>query len=277
MRIVSIDGVIVAEQQATVSIFDRGFLYGDGLFETFRTWDGVAVDWPEHRARLAASAAALQLHVGDIDVDTAIAAAGGGDLRVKVIVTRGPGAPGVRFGTLGPGRVIVIAEPLGEPPRAITAAIVDLPLARRREAHKTLAYVENLIAREMAAPADEGIRLDADGFVAEGAMSNVFVVEGGIAYTPPLGTGVLGGVTRAHVIALGARERAVTVRELRSADELFVTSAIRGVVAITQLDGDARIAGPVTADLAASYERRMRERAQHLSRIAGFTGDGSVV
>ena len=263
MRIVSIDGVIVPEEQATISLFDRGFLYGDGLFETFRTWDGVAVDWPEHLARLRASAATLQLPVPAIELEPALAAAGAGEKRVKVIVTRGPGAPGVRFGTLGAGRMIVIVEELGALPTAISARVVDLPLARRGAGHKTLAYVENLIARELAAPADEGIRLDADGFVAEGAMSNVFVVEGGVAYTPPVGSGVLGGIARGHVLELGARERRVTVAELKAADEVFVTSAIRGVVAVVELDGEPCAAGQVTADLAARYERRMRERAQH--------------
>jgi branched-subunit amino acid aminotransferase/4-amino-4-deoxychorismate lyase len=263
VRTVSIDGVIVPEQDATISIFDRGFLYGDGLFETFRTWDGVPVDWPDHRARLEHSAAALQMRVGAIDIETAIAAAGAGDQRVKVIVTRGPGSPGARLGTLGPGRAIVIVEPLGELARTVTARVVDWPLARRREAHKMLGYVENLIARELAAPADEAIRLDADGFVAEGAMSNVFIVEGGVAWTPPLGTGVLDGIVRGHVLALGAKERRIGVEELRRADEVFVTSAIRGIAAITELDGESRATGQVTADLAARYERAMRERAQH--------------
>jgi branched-subunit amino acid aminotransferase/4-amino-4-deoxychorismate lyase len=159
----------------------------------------------------------------------------------------------------------VIVEPLGVLPREVAAAIVDLPLARRREGHKTLAYVENLIARDLAsaAGADEAIRLDADGFVAEGSSSNVFVVEGEDAFTPPLGNGVLPGITRAHVLALGGRERQITVEELRAADEVFVTSAIRGVVAVTRIDGDARAAGPVTARIADAYAREMAERAQH--------------
>ena len=250
MTIVSIDGVIVPPEQAIVSIFDRGFQHGDGLFETLRTWNGVAVTWPEHEARLRRSAAALRLSVGTIEVHPAIAAAGDGDHRVKVIVTRG-------------GRTIVIVEPLGPLPTEVAAAIVDLPLARRREAHKTLAYVENLSAREMAVAvgADEAIRLDADGFVAEGAVSNVFVVDGEEVLTPPLGNGVLPGITRAHVVEGGARERRITVDELRSADEIFITSAIRGVVAVTRLDGDARRAGPVTARIGAAYVREMRQRA----------------
>jgi branched-subunit amino acid aminotransferase/4-amino-4-deoxychorismate lyase len=247
---VSIDGVIVPPEQATVSIFDRGFQHGDGLFETFRTWDGVAVSWPEHEARLRRSAAALQLPVGAIEVNPPIVAAGAGEHRVKVIVTRG-------------GRTIVIVEPLGPLPTEVTAAVVDLPLARRREGHKTLAYLENLLARDLAASAgaQEAIRLDADGLVAEGAMSNVFIVDGDEVVTPPAGNGLLPGITRAHVLAIGARERRITTRELREAEEIFVTSAVRGIVAVTRLDGEPRVAGPVSMRIANMYGREMRQRA----------------
>ena len=252
MVTVSIDGVIVPPEQATISIFDRGFQHGDGLFETFRTWGGVAATWPEHEARLRKSAAVLRLPVGAIDVNPAIVAAGSGDHRVKVVVTRG-------------GRTIVIVEPLGPLPTELAAAVVDLPLARRRDGYKTLAYVENLLARDLAvaAGADEAIRLDADGFVAEGSMSNVFVVESGEVVTPPLGTGILAGITRGHVLALGARERRITVDELRAADEIFVTSAIRGVVAVTRLDRTTRPKGPVTSRVTDAYLREIADRVQY--------------
>jgi branched-subunit amino acid aminotransferase/4-amino-4-deoxychorismate lyase len=251
--IVSIDGRLVSPEQATVSIFDRGFLYGDGLFETFRTWNGVAVTVEQHLDRLRASARELRLPVGSIDVQPAIAAAGGGDHRVKVIVTRG-------------GPTIVTVEALLDIPPELSAAVVDYPLPRRRAGHKTLAYLDSWIAKDLATPADEAIRLDADGFVAEGAMSNVFIVDGGIAYTPPLGTGVLPGITRARVIAIGGRERRFSVDELRAAAEIFVTSAVRGVVPVTRLDGIVRAAGPVTATIAIMYGRQMRQQ-----------GGGSVI
>jgi len=267
--VVSIDGRIVSPEQATVSVFDRGFLYGDGLFETFRTWDGAAVDAAEHLARLRHSAQALQLKVGAIEIDAAIAAAGQGDHRVRVIVTRGEGALGARLGALGPGRTIVIVEPLGALPGELAAVVVDLPLARRREGHKTLAYLDSLIARELAAAAgaDEALRCDAEGYVAEGSTSNVFVVEGERVVTPSVDGGALAGVTRGQVIAWwpGVSERRLTVDELRAADEIFVTSAVRGVVAVTQLDGVARPAGPVTARIADAHARKLRERAKQFA------------
>ena len=253
--LVLIDGERVDDPR--ISIFDRGFQFGDGLFETFRTWDGVAVDADEHLARLRASAEALKLRVGPIEIP------GEGERRIKIIVTRGEGGPGVPFGTSGPGHTIVIVEPLAPVPETATAAIVDWPLPRRAVVHKTLAYLDSLIARELTRATDEAIRLDADGHVCEGAMSNVFIVEAGDVITPALGTGALAGVTRAQVIALaGAREDVVTVDRLRRADEIFLTSAIRSVCGVVELDGVARAVGPVTARLRAEHASEMNRRAQ---------------
>lgn len=259
MVTVSIDGVIVPREHATISIFDRGFLYGDGLFEVLPTWG----DLDAHLDRLYASAAALQMTVVDRvrlaeQVAATITAAGEGAHRVRIVVTRGPGSVGQRAAALGPGKSIVVVEPLGVLPREISAAVVDLPLPRRRgPAHKTLAYLDSLLARELAAAAgvDEAIRLDADGNVAECATANLFLVARGEIITPPL-DGILPGITRGRVLAwcranrIPCAERAVSTGELARADEIFATSAVRGVVPITRLDGAARTAGPLTVRLA---------------------------
>ena len=260
--IISIDGVIVPRESATVSILDRGFLYGDGLFEILRSWDGGTPQLDLHLDRLYASAQELRMRVVErgslkAQVDRTVEAAGG-DHRVRIIVTRGEGRIAERAASIGPGRSIVIAEPLGELQREVSLATVEWPLPRRiGPAHKTLAYLDPLWARELAAAAgaDEAVRLDADGHVAECATANIFVVRGGEVVTPPL-DGILPGITRACVLAsCGAngvvcQERTVSRDELRSADEIFVTSAVRGVVAVTRLDGEARAAGPITERLA---------------------------
>ncbi|MGE5187285.1 MAG: aminotransferase class IV, partial [Acidobacteriota bacterium] len=164
------------------------------------------------------------------------------------------------------GRAIVIVEPLPAQPRELALAVVDWPLPRRRgPARKTLAYLDHVLARELAAAAgaDEAVRLDADGRVAECATSNLFAVISGEVVTPPL-AGVLPGVTRAHVLAVCAElgvpasERPLTVPELRGADEIFVTSALRGVVAVTRLDGVSRPAGPTTIRLARACSQLMQ-------------------
>ena len=267
---ISIDGAVVAPEAAAISVLDRGLLYGDGVFEVLRTWLGVAVDLDAHLDRMAASAAALELRLPSRDalaaqVAATLAAAGEGDHRVRLLVTRGPGPLGARFASLGPGRAIAIAEPLAPQPTELALATVDWPLPPRvGPAHKTLAYLDHVIARELAARAgaDEAVRLDPAGDVVEGATSNVFAVIAGAVVTPPL-RGTLPGVTRARVLAACARrqlaavERAIARAELAAADEIFVTSAVRGVVAVTRLDGVSRAAGPITAALAAEYTSEM--------------------
>lgn len=260
MIAVSIDGVLVDPAAAHVSVFDRGLLYGDGVFETLRTWDGRLVDLDDHLDRLYDSVAALGLRaleraaLADAVVRT-VTAAGPGEQRIRVVLTRGPGAISVPLVACGPGRAIVIVEPLPAQPTELSLAIVDWPLPRRAApAHKTLAYLDHLLARELAvaAGADEALRLGPDGEVLECATANIFAVVRGTVMTPPL-TGVLPGTMRARVLracgplGITAEETRLTVSEVRAAEELFVTSSLRGVVPVTRLDGEARTAGSVTA------------------------------
>jgi branched-chain amino acid aminotransferase len=252
---VSIDGTRVAPEAATISVFDRGLLFGDGLFEVLRTRAGEPVELAAHLERLYAGAAELALAVPDrADLERWVRATidGAGDHRIRIVVTRGPGPLASRFSVLGPGRTIVIVEPLGPQPREISLAIVDWPIARRaRPARKALSFLDHLIARELAADAgaDEAVRLDADGHVAECATANIFAVIAGTVVTPPA-VGILPGVTRARVLAhTGGIERVMTVPELRAADEVFVTSALRGVVPVTRLDGTSRPVGPTFRSL----------------------------
>jgi branched-chain amino acid aminotransferase len=271
MVAVSIDGVVVAPERAQVSVFDRGFLYGDGCFEVLRTWGGVARDLDAHLDRLLATAAWLQLATrprGELAAAVAgtLAAAGPGEHRVRIALTRGPGPVAARLAALPAGVAIVIVEPLGALPAELSACVVDWPIARPGRGHKTLAYLDHVIAGELARAhgADEAIRLDAAGRVVEGATCNLFAVIAGAVVTPPTDAGALPGIVRARVLALcgaagvATEVRPIAVTELRSADEVFVTSAVRGVVPVTRLDGAARVAGPVTEQLAAAYTAAMR-------------------
>lgn len=285
---VSIDGNVVEAERAVISVFDRGLLYGDGLFEVLRTWDGVAVDLDAHLDRLFASARALQFKTIEravlVDAVTRTLAVAQGslesrvatqqdqpssELRVRIAITRGPGPIGARLGELGLGRSIVIAEPLPPQPSEVALAIVDWPLPQRTTCgHKTLAYIDHVIARELAAHigADEAVRLDAAGWVVEGATSNIFIVSEGRVTTPPTHTGALPGITRSRVLAccaelaIPAGEAPMRVNNLHSADEIFITSALRGVSAVTRVDGQTRAAGPRTAVLANAYANTMRRQ-----------------
>jgi branched-chain amino acid aminotransferase len=272
MRAVSIDGVVVAPEQASISVFDRGLLYGDGCFEVLRTWGGVARDLDAHLDRLLETAAFLQLETlarGTLvaAVDRTIAAAGTGEHRLRIVLTRGPGSLASRLPALGRGAAIVMVEPLPEPPAEISLAVVDWPLPPRSiRGHKTLAYLDHVLAHELARElgADDAVRLDAGGDVVEGATCNLFAVLGATVVTPPVEGGALPGIVRGRVLELcggaGIRiaVRALALRELRSADEVFVTSSLRGVVPVTRLDASARPRGPVTARLARAYEAAMR-------------------
>jgi branched-chain amino acid aminotransferase len=132
-----------------------------------------------------------------------LADAGPGEHRIRIILTRGPGPLLARPQSLGPGKAIVIVEPLPAQASEITLAIVDWPLPRRgHPAHKTLAYLDHIIARDLAAAvgADEAVRLGPEGEVLECATANVFAVLGGTVVTPIL-AGILPGVTRARVLA----------------------------------------------------------------------------
>jgi branched-chain amino acid aminotransferase len=271
---VSIDGLLVAPDQASISIFDRGLLYGDGVFEVFRTWDEAVVDLAAHLDRLFTSAVMLGIKgldkplVADA-VRRTLEAAGPGEHRIRVVLTRGPGSLVAPLDALGPGRAIVVVEPLPAQPAELSLALVDFPLPRRTgHAHKTLAYLDHILARELAAAAgaDEALRLGPDGDIVECATSNVFIVAAGVVATPPVELGILPGVTRARVIAacatagIAVEQRRLSTQDVYAADEIFVTSAVRGVVPITRLDGVARAAGPVTARVIEGYLAGLRQQ-----------------
>ena len=272
MIVVSIDGAMVAPERASISVLDRGLLYGDGCFEVLRTWDGVARDIEAHLDRLFDTARFLQLKTIERPrlteaIYRTIAAAGPGDQRIRIVLTRGPGPLSARLADLGPGRAIVIVEPLPPQPAAVTLAVVDWPLpARRQRGHKTLAYLDALIARELAreAGADEAIRLDAGGRAVEGATCNLFAIHGGVVSTPPADHGVLPGIVRARVLAIctqagiTTRVRPLSVRELRGAQEVFVTSSLRGVVPVTRIDHARLARGALTERIADAYDAEMR-------------------
>lgn len=267
--VVAIDGQLCAPEAATVSVFDRGFLYGDGVFTILRGRGARAVDLEGHLAQLAADAGLLGLTLPAAaaiaeSVQQVLAALAVARARVRILVSRGAGPLAARFADLT-SRLVVIGEEAAAPRAELRAVVVEEPrlLASPTWAPKALSYQPALLARERAAAlgADEALRLFADDTVGEGAASNLFAVRGEALITPPP-LGIRPGVTRRRVLelcaalGLAAVERPIPRAELAGADELFVTSSIAGVVPIVALDGLARGAGPVTALLRARYEER---------------------
>jgi branched-chain amino acid aminotransferase len=278
---VHVDGHICLPEDAKISVFDRGFLYGDSVYETIGTVRGRLFALSDHLDRLERSARSLGLRLpprSEIEqaIHDTVAAAGNPESRVRVMVTRGAGKLDLDPASAGEPRLVVIAGPLGGPTaemyeRGVAVAIVsvtrNLPGAID-PAIKSGNYLNNVMALSEARRrpgVHEAILLAAGGSVAEGASSNVFLVEGGELLTPALSVGILDGITRGKVLAL-AREAGITCRELefispdqlRDADEVFLTSAARGVLPVTAVDGrpvsDGN-PGPVTRRILAAYGR----------------------
>jgi branched-chain amino acid aminotransferase len=282
---VHVAGRICSPENAHISVFDRGFLYGDSVYETIATAGGRLFALDEHLDRLERSAARLSLALPErAKIEAAIAetlvAAGNAETRVRVMVTRGVGPLDLDPAAGEEPALVVIAQPLGGPrPEmydagvavAIVSVVRNLPEAID-PAVKSGNYLNNVLALQEARRrhpgAHEAILCSASGSVAEGASSNVFVVTGGTLLTPALQVGILEGVTRGKVLAL-ARAEGITCREVdflapdevRAADEVFITSAARGVLPVTTVDGRpvaAGIPGPVTRRLMESYVRLTR-------------------
>jgi branched-chain amino acid aminotransferase len=260
-RVVVIDGAVVPAEEARVSVFDRGFLYGDSVFEVLRTYGGAPFALGEHLLRLRRSAdrVFIAMPVDDAtlgaEVERAVRASGNAESYVRIVVTRGSGPMGLDPDLAGAPLRVIVVEPVSPPPRAAYVDGVAVVTVRMRRAvdgtaaagAKVSNYLPNLLAvREAKARgAHEALVIDAAGRVVEGASSNVFVVRGGRVATPPENAGILAGITRAHVLAaaraLGVpvEEREVEQDELYAAEEVFITSSIREVLPVVRVDGHA--------------------------------------
>lgn len=282
--IVSIDGRIQPAAEATVPVLDRGFLYGDSVFEVLRTYGGTPFGMAEHLARLARSAERtlirLPVSLSELqgEIEAALAAGGFADSLVRIMISRGTAGalgldPSLARGAL---RVILVAE-LHELPASLHgdgAKVITYPTLRIADATtgagaKIANYLVAVLAMAQAKErgAEEALVVNGEGLVAEGCTSNVFLVNGGALVTPPESMGILLGITREHVLALARElgisvaEQPFTARELAAADEAFITSSIREVVPVVRVD-DAVVAGgrpgPVTQKLIAAFRKRTR-------------------
>jgi branched-chain amino acid aminotransferase len=281
-----IDGVIHEPETAVVPVFDRGFLYGDSVYEVTRTSGGRPVDLGPHLDRLERSAEAIALPLParaelEAAIDATLAAAGNDDSYLRVVVTRGAGEIGLDTTLADRPRTIVIVKPLVLPGaelylRGAPIRIVDVQRMNRRAvdpAVKSGNYLNNILALAEAkrAGAYEAIMCDARGRIAEGSTSNLFVVRGGRLLTPPLEVGLLAGITRQRVIELAAAaalpfaEVELTPDEVRGADEVFITSSIRGVLPVSRVDEHpvgAGAPGPITGRLMELYQRHLADQAR---------------
>ena len=273
-----IDGKYYDEKNAKVSVFDHGLLYGDGIFEGIRAYNGRVFRLQEHIDRLFDSAKAILL---DIPITHAammravVETCRANKIRdgyIRLIVTRGVGTLGLNPKRCKRPSIIVIAGKIQLYPQELYARgldIVTVPTTRNlpnavNPAIKSLNYLNNILAKIEAnnAGVEEAVMLNAEGYVAECTGDNIFIVKGGRLLTPPLSAGALYGITRGVVMDL-AREAGLSVSEpnltrydLFIADECFLTGTGAELIPVVKIDGrviGTGKPGPVTRSLVQKY------------------------
>lgn len=279
MAIVYLNGEFLPVEQATVSVLDRGFLFGDGIYEVIPVYAGRLFRLPQHLERLRQSLAGVRL-VDPVGpgrwgalLGELVERNGGGDLSVYLQVTRGAAKRDHAFPVGVRPTVLAMTSPLPARPGALGASVIVARDIRWDLCHiKAITLLPNALLRQEAldAGAAEAI-LVRHGVVTEGAASNVFVVSDGRVATPAKGAQILPGITRDLVVELldaagrGCEERVVTLDELRAADEIWLTASTREVVPVVRLDGAPvgnGAPGPVWGAIDAlyqDYKRRFRQ------------------
>jgi aminodeoxychorismate lyase len=270
---IHLNGQLVPEDRAVVSVFDRGFLYGDGLFETLRVANGRPFRWAQHLERLQRGAdflkiklpfapAALREFAAELIAKNALP-----DSLLRLTLSRGVGPRGYSpKGAASPTLVMTLHPAPGAPAsvvpgwKLVTSSLrlpAGDPLARFKTANKLAQVLAR--AEADAANADEALLLDTDGHVAEAATGNLFWIERGVVCTPPLTAGILPGVTRAVVfeisqkLGLPVRETHALPAQLRVAEGVVVSLSSLGVVAVAALDGMRLQASPEVEKLRLAY------------------------
>lgn len=283
---VYVDGKYYDERSAKISVFDHGLLYGDGVFEGIRAYNGRVFRLKEHIDRLFYSAKAILLTI-PLDHKTMCAAVVETCRRnkikdgyIRLVVTRGVGTLGLNPNRCKNPSVIIIAGTIQlYPPELYRKGmeIVTVPTVRNlhsavNPAIKSLNYLNNILAKIEAnnAGCEEAIMLNAEGFVAECTGDNLFILKNGELQTPPLSAGALYGVTR-HVVMGLAREKDMPVREVNltrydlfNADECFLTGTGAELVPVTKIDG--RVIGNGAPGVCT---REFIERYHALTKVSG--------
>jgi branched-chain amino acid aminotransferase len=281
---INVNGRITSPDEAAISPLDRGFLYGDSVYETIRTYSSKPFRLAAHIDRLQRSAEALGIPHARAAVEPqaavleTLARAPGQESAVRIVLTRGGGGVGYDPAALGAPTVVVHVRPCPGIPDAWRREGVDIavvPVTRNAvtavdPAIKSSNLLNNYLAWEAGRRLGvfEPVLLSPDGHVAEGASSNLFIVRGGRLATPAARTGILRGITREAVLELAragslpADEMAILPGELREADEIFLTSTLKGILPVRRCDGwpvrDGR-PGPVTRRLIDLFEALVQE------------------
>jgi branched-chain amino acid aminotransferase len=289
---VYIDGHRVSEAEAKISVFDRGLLYGDSVFETIATHAGRPFMLVEHIRRLRHSAELvyIDLSIDDAtlcsEVESAVVESGNPECYLRLTVTRGIGGLGLDPSlSENPCRILIVT-PLQRPAlEAYENGVSAISYRTQRTAESTQAsgakvgnYLVAVLAMRQAKPANanEALIVNSEDRVVEGATSNLFVRFGQALITPPESAGILPGITRQLVLEVAERSkitvgfRCPMLSELSSADEIFITSSVREILPIVKLDGrivgDGR-PGPLFGQIRREYYSLVQEKLAQAPRF----------
>ena len=290
---VYVNGRITTAEDAVIPVYDHGFLYGEGIYETLRTYDGHPFLYDRHVQRLRASAAHLALDVPFSDdslrrsITETVAAAGEmQEAYIRVLLTRGVGELTYDLRSTPSPSLVIIVKPLDDPPARLFTDGIRISLVSILRNHpgsvnpviKSNNLLNNALAMQEAnrRGAEEGLMCNYRGELSECSQANFFIVRGGVALTPRTQAGLLEGITRAFLFDVGkdvgveVKDETLRPEDLGTADEAFITSTTRELSPVTRIDdrlvGSGR-PGPVTMTLLEGYRRRARE----LSRAAAAT------
>ena len=276
---VYINGKLYPKEEAKVSVFDHGLLYGDGVFEGIRCYNGNIFKLEEHVDRLYDSAEAISLQIQltrDQLKDAVVSTLKANNLKdsyIRLVVTRGVGKLGLDPFNCESSQLIIITDTIQLYSKELYENGLDAIIVQTIRNHsnalnptiKSMNYLNNILAKIecLNAGAAEGIMLNTDGYVAECTGDNIFIVKDNEIITPPVSAGILIGITRNVVIEL-AKETGVTVKEeqmtqddLFNADECFLTGTAAEIIAVASIDG-RKIAtgkpGKITLSLLKKYQ-----------------------
>ena len=254
-----LDGKLVPKEQAVISVFDHGFLYGDGVFEGIRVYDGNVFRLKEHIDRLYESARTIALEIPltpaemiEATVDT-VAANEKKDAYIRLVVSRGPGDLGIDPAKCKKATVVIIVDAIALYPQEVydkgvslvTSSVRRIPIESLDPRIKSLNYLNNILAKLEAknAGCPEAVMLNHHGHVAECTADNLFMMKNGHLKTPDLMQGALAGITRGAVLELAAKrgikvsETVLALHDLYNADECFLTGTGAEIVPVVGIDG----------------------------------------
>jgi branched-chain amino acid aminotransferase len=258
---VYVDGSLLSKEDARISVFDHGFLYGDGVFEGIRVYDGNVFRLKQHIDRLYRSAktVALEIPLSPDEMTTAVletvAANEKRNAYVRLVVSRGPGDLGIDPANCSRATVVIIVDAIRLFPAElyakgisiVTASVRRVPIQCLDPRIKSLNYLNNILAKIEARRAGvlEAVMLNLEGHIAECTADNLFVVTRERVVTPSLMDGALGGITReavlelAHEAGIDAGEASIGLHDLYNADEAFVTGTGAELMPVVSVDGRA--------------------------------------